>query len=183
MFVELTPDETFMRQMREFVQYIERMVQARHGHPQDDLFSALVHAEADGEQLSELELYSMVMLLLVAGHETTVNLIANGMLALPQHPDQLQQLQDNPDQIPNAIEAFLRYDGSVERTAARFASEDVVLCGQTIPRSSAVIVALGAANRDPAVFDKADELDISQENNKHLAFGYGILYCLGAPLA
>jgi len=125
----------------------------------------------------------MIVLLLVAGHETTVNLIANGMLALLQNPAQLARLQQQPALIDTAVEEFLRYDGAVERATARFAAEDVQIGGQLIKRSTPVIVVLGATGRDPHQFESADELDIGRSQNKHLDFGYGIHYCLGAPLA
>lgn len=183
-FIEFGNSEAhFMQLMAEFVQYIGQMIADRRQNPHDDLISALVHAEDEGDRLSEAELYSMIVLLLVAGHETTVNLIGNGVLALLQNPDQMAQLQQDPELMETAVEEFLRYDGAVERATTRFAVADVEIGGQLIKRSTPVIVVLGAAGRDPRHFDNANQLDITREANKHLDFGYGIHYCLGAPLA
>ncbi|WP_188987788.1 cytochrome P450 family protein [Saccharopolyspora thermophila] len=150
---------------------------------QPDLISALVVAADERDQLSERELLGMVQLLLIAGHETAVNLIGNGMLALLTHPDQLRLLRDEPDLLAGAIEELLRYDGPVERATPRFATEDVELGGVTIPKGSAVLVGLAAADRDPAHTPGAEELDITRADRGHLAFGHGIHYCLGASLA
>jgi cytochrome P450 len=125
----------------------------------------------------------MVFLLLVAGHETTVNLIGNGMLALLQHPDQLEKLRDDPSLIKSAIEELLRYDGPVEISPVRFAREDVTIGGTAIPRGEMVLVVIAAADRDPERFSDPDALDITRTDNRHLAFGKGIHHCLGAPLA
>lgn len=125
----------------------------------------------------------MVSLLIIAGHETTVSLIGNVVLALLQHPDQRTALAADPATIPRAIEELLRYDGPVERTLTRWAAEDVEVGGQTIGRGDAVIVILGSADRDPARFTDPDVLDLAREDVKHVAFGRGSHYCLGAPLA
>jgi cytochrome P450 len=125
----------------------------------------------------------MVFLLLIAGHETTVNLIGNGMLALLQHPDQLQKLKDDPSLIKPAIEELLRYDGPVETSTERFAREDVAIGQTVIPKGEMVMVVIAAADHDPQRFADPDTLDISRADNKHLAFGKGIHFCLGAPLA
>jgi cytochrome P450 len=121
--------------------------------------------------------------LIVAGHETTVNLISNGLLALMQQPGQMARLRQQPELVETAVEEFLRYDGAVERSTTRYAAEDIQISGQLIKRGTPIIVVLGAANRDPGQFGEADQLDITRQNNKHLGFGYGIHYCLGAPLA
>jgi cytochrome P450 len=142
-----------------------------------------VRAEKAGEKLSEDELLGMVFLLLVAGHETTVNLIGNGVLALLQHPDQLQKLKDDPSLIKPAVEELLRYDGPVETSTERFAREDIDIGGTVIPRGEMVLVVLAAADHDPQRFSDPDELDITRTDNRHLAFGKGIHHCLGAPLA
>ena len=125
----------------------------------------------------------MVVLLLIAGHETTVNLIASGTLALLQHPDQLTRLKQDPARIKPAVEELLRYTSPVEIATERFAREDVTIAGTTIPRGELVLAVLASANRDERRFDKPDVLDISRQPNEHLAFGYGLHYCLGAPLA
>lgn len=176
-------EATFMQLMADFIQYIGNMLADRRQNPRDDLISALVHAEEAGDHLSEAELYSMIVLLIVAGHETTVNLIANGMLALLRNPAQMALLQQEPELIETAVEEFLRYDGAVERATIRYAAEDVEIGGQLIKRSTPVIVVVGAANRDPRYFEDANSLDITRADNKHIDFGYGIHYCLGAPLA
>ncbi|WP_420629330.1 cytochrome P450 family protein [Candidatus Leptofilum sp.] len=167
----------------EFVEYIGRIIHLRRHDPQDDLISRLVHAEEDGQRLTEQELFSMIALLIVAGHETTVNLIGNGMATLLQHPDQAALLQHNPDLIDNAIEEFLRYEGPVEMTTTRYAAEDVTIGDTFLPRGTTVIVILAAVNRDLQTFAGGDTLDVRREQNKHMGFGYGVHYCVGAPLA
>ena len=167
----------------EFVEYIGRLIHQRRHDPQDDLISRLVHAEEEGERLTEQELFSMIALLIVAGHETTVNLIGNGMATLLQHPDQAALLQREPALIDNAIEEFLRYEGPVEMTTTRYAAEDVTIGDTFLPRGTTVIVILAAVNRDPQIFANGDTLDVGREPNKHLGFGYGVHYCVGAPLA
>ncbi|MFF4354436.1 cytochrome P450 [Streptomyces sp. NPDC001530] len=154
--------------------------------PEDDLLSALVAVrdEEDG-RLSEEELVGTALMLVVAGHESTVNLLGNAVLALLQHPDQLRQLRGRPELMPGAVEEFLRYDPSVERSTSRYAAEDLELAGVPIPRGSMVVVALGAAGRDAPQAEDADPavLDVTRPAARHLAFGHGIHYCLGAPLA
>lgn len=169
--------------MDAFVEYLANMFARRREQPQDDLITALIEAEEAGDKLSEDELYAMVILLLIAGHETTVNLIGNGMLALLTNPDQMHLLQEQPELIHTAIEEFLRYDGPVETSTARFASEDVTIGDQTIPRGEQVMMVLGSADRDEQRFADADTLDITRTDNRHVAFGHGIHFCLGAPLA
>ena len=149
---------------------------------QPDMLSALLVPERE-ELLTERELLGMVKLLLVAGHETTVNHIGNGMLALLTNPDQLALLRGRPDLIPSAVEEMLRFEGPIERVPMRFTTEDVVVSGVTIPAGSAVNVVLASANRDDARFARPDVLDITRPENQHTAFGYGIHYCVGAPLA
>jgi cytochrome P450 len=148
-----------------------------------DLISALVFAADQEDRLGERELIGMVELLLVAGHETTVNLIGNGTLALLRHPDQLDLLRAQPELMPSAIEELLRYDGPLERATPRFTTEEVEIAGVTIPANSAVSVVLAAADRDPAYAEDADRLDITRSQHSHLAFGHGLHFCLGAPLA
>lgn len=149
---------------------------------QPDMLSALLVPERE-ELLTERELLGMVKLLLVAGHETTVNHIGNGMFALFTHPDQLAMLRTRPELIPSAVEEMLRFEGPIERVPMRFTTEDVVVSGVTIPVGSAVNVVLASANRDQARFVHPDTLDVTRAENQHTAFGYGIHYCVGAPLA
>ncbi|WP_326644503.1 cytochrome P450 [Nonomuraea fuscirosea] len=150
---------------------------------QPDLISALILAADRQGELDEAELLGMLMLLLVAGHETTVNLIGNGTLALLRAPEVLGALVADPGLVPAAVEELLRYDGPVERATLRTAVEDVDVDGVTVPAGSLVVVALACADRDPARFDRPDELDLGRRDNQHLAFGYGPHFCLGAPLA
>lgn len=173
----------FMRLMEEFTAYLRELFAARRGAPQDDLVTALLQAEEAGDTLSEQELFSTMVLLIVAGHETTVSAIGNAMLALWAYPEQLALLQANPDLMPNAVEEFLRYDSAVERALNRWVGEDVTLGDQTLRRGEIVIGILGSANRDGDKFDGAGTLDITRQPNPHLAFGKGPHYCLGAPLA
>ncbi len=125
----------------------------------------------------------MVSLLLIAGHETTVNLIGNGMLALMEHPESMDQLRNDPALIKPAVEELLRYDGPLETATERYAREDVTIAGVTIPRGEMVFAVLASANRDERQFERPDELNLTREPNRHLAFGLGVHYCLGAPLA
>jgi cytochrome P450 PksS len=166
-----------------FLRYIRKLVKARRANPRDDLVTALVQAEEEGSRLNEDELVSMVFLLLIAGHETTVNLIGNGMLALLRHPDQMKRLRDQPDMIKVAVEELLRFDGPLETATERYAREDVEVAGTVIPRGELVYAVLASANRDERQFPDPDRLDLSREPNRHLAFGLGAHYCLGAPLA
>jgi cytochrome P450 PksS len=133
--------------------------------------------------LSEDELLAMIVLLLIAGHETTVNLIGNGMLALFSHPEQMERLRSDPAVIKSAVEELLRYDGPVETSTERFAREDVTVAEARIPAGALVFAVLASANRDERQFKNPDTLDLGRENNNHLAFGFGAHYCLGAPLA
>ena len=165
------------------VRYIRRHVRRRQQEPRDDLVSELVSAEVDGHSLTEDELVAMVFLLLVAGHETTVNLIGNGVLALLEHPQQLELLRDDPTLIEPAVEELLRYGSPVEMATERYAREDVAIAGTTIPAGSLVGAVIASANRDENHFTDPDTLNIMREPNKHLAFGLGAHYCTGAPLA
>ncbi|WLW57291.1 cytochrome P450 family protein [Streptomyces sp. YU58] len=154
--------------------------------PQDDLLSALVAVrDEDDGRLSEEELVGTALMLVVAGHESTVNLLGNAVLALLQHPDQLGLLRERPELMPGAVEEFLRHDPSVERSTSRYAAEDIELGGVTVPRGGMVVVALGAAGHDAPQADDDDPavLDVTRPAARHLAFGHGIHYCLGAPLA
>lgn len=171
------------RAAMEFGMYMNSLIDERRDNPQEDVLSGLIQAEEAGDRLDRMELLSMLFLLLVAGHETTVNLIGNGTLLLLQHPDQMQKLKNDPTLIRSAVEEMLRYNGPVETTTFRWAFEDVEVGGVTIPAGDVVLPALLAANRDPAYFENPNVFDITRENNKHIAFGLGIHYCLGAPLA
>jgi cytochrome P450 len=175
-------------------QYLARLVEHKRERPGDDIFSALVHASesespldpASGtsvDRLDQNELVSMAFLLLVAGHETTVNLIGNGVLALLRNPDQLAALRADPSLISGAVEEFLRFEGPVNLATFRFTTEPVTLGEVTIPADELVLVSLISANRDPERFPDPERLDITRPAGGHLAFGHGIHYCLGAPLA
>jgi cytochrome P450 PksS len=166
-----------------FMRYLRGLLAARRADPRDDLVSALVQAEEGGERLSEDELVAMVMLLLVAGHETTVNLIGNGTLALLEHPDQLERLRGDPALIRPAVEELLRYHSPVETATERFPREDTPVAGVTIPRGEMVLAVLASANRDERQFPDPDKLDLARDPNRHLSFGLGVHFCLGAPLA
>ena len=166
-----------------FVRYLRKFIKKRRADPDDDLVSALVRAEEAGDTLSEDELLAMIMLLLVAGHETTVNLIGNGVLALLEHPEQLEKLRSDPALIKPAVEELLRYASPVDMATERYAREDAVIAGTTIRRGDMVFVVINSANRDERQFPNPDTLDITREPNRHLSFGLGTHFCLGAPLA
>lgn len=171
------------RKVKAFVAYLQAMFADRAANPQDDLVTALVQAEEAGERLNEAELSSMVALLLVTGHETVVNLLGNGVLALLQHPQQLALLLEEKVSWETAVEELLRFDGPVETSTTRWVRRDVVLHGQQLRRGDVVRAVISSANRDAAQFGQPDALDLTRSENKHLAFGLGIHYCLGAPLA
>jgi pimeloyl-[acyl-carrier protein] synthase len=162
--------------------YLRELIADRRAHPTGDLLTALIAAEDQGHQLSEDELVSMCVLLLVAGHETTVNLIANGLLALVRDPGARARLQADPAPAGSAVEELLRYDSPVQFTS-RHALADLDVGGRHIRAGETVVAVLGAANRDPAQFPDPDRLDLARKPNRHLAFGGGIHFCLGAPLA
>lgn len=175
--------QNIYQHMNEFIQYLrERFAKVRE-NPGHDLISQLIAAEDEGDQLTEQELYGIVSLLIIAGHETTVNLIGNSILSLLEHPKQLELLQNNPELIHTAIEESLRYEGPVEFSTSRWAYEDLEFKGITMKKGDLVIIALNSANRDPEQFQDPDIFDITREKSKHLAFGAGIHLCLGAPLA
>ncbi|MGX5560777.1 cytochrome P450 family protein [Bacillus thuringiensis] len=180
-----TPEEIkeTEKQLSEFITYLQYLVDIKRKEPKEDLVSALILAESEGHKLSARELYSMIMLLIVAGHETTVNLITNTVLALLENPNQLQLLKDNPKLIDAAIEEGLRYYSPVEVTTARWAAEPFQIHDRTIEKGDMVVIALASANRDETVFENPEVFDITRENNRHIAFGHGSHFCLGAPLA
>jgi len=184
--IMLPPDSEIVRNStkarQELAEYFRQLIAERRRSPRDDLLSGLIAAEEAGDKLSESELLATCVLLLVAGHETTVNLIGNGTLALLRHPDQLKRLRDDPGLIGSAVEELLRFDGPVQRTA-RVPSEDITIAGRTIPKGDLVMPFIGAADRDPAQFPEPDRLDLGRADNRHIAFGWGIHFCIGAPLA
>lgn len=168
--------------IEELFDYLEAIAEDRRRHPQDDLVTALVNAEEDGERLSREDLLINLVLVLVAGNETTRNLIGNGTLALMKNPDQLQRLRDDPSLLDSAIDEMLRYDSPVQLDS-RIARESVEIGGKRIEPDQRVLCALGAANHDPEVFPEPERFDVGRAPRNHLSFGRGIHYCLGAPLA
>ena len=166
-----------------FLRYIRRLIRVKRTSPGDDLLTTLVRAEEVGDRMSEDELVAMAFLLLVAGHETTVNLIGNGMLALLDHPAELERLRADPSMINSAVEELLRYASPLDTASERYPREDVAVAGVTIPRGSLVLAALSSANRDAGQFPDPDRLDLTRDPNRHLSFGLGPHFCLGAPLA
>ncbi len=169
--------------MWQFLRYIRQLIQLRQREPEDDLTTMLIQARDAGDSLSEDELVAMIFLLLLAGHETTVNLIGNGMLGLLKQRDQLEKLQADPSLIRSAVEELLRFGSPVELADERYTREPITLYDVTIPKGVLVYGVLASANRDDHVFSDPDRIDITREPNRHLAFGQGIHYCLGAPLA
>jgi cytochrome P450 len=166
-----------------FMRYLRKLVAMKRADPADDLVSALVAIEAEGERLSEDELLAMIAILLSAGHETTTNLIGNGTLALLRTPEALERLRTEPAIMDTAIEELLRHSGPVETSTPRYAREDVEMAGATIPRGALVFGIIAAANRDERQFANADTLDLARSPNRHLTFGEGGHYCVGAALA
>jgi cytochrome P450 len=165
-----------------FAAYLVPLFEERRRDPEDDLVSALVAAEEAGDRLGADELLFTVILLLIAGHETTMNLIGNGLLALLRNPDQLALLRARPELMPSAVDELLRYDSPV-RLAIRTAREATTLAGEAVHAGEQVTAMLDAANHDPAVFESPDTLDVTRDAHRHLAFGAGAHYCLGAALA
>jgi len=172
------------RARAELAEYLGQLVAERRKEPREDLLTALVQASEQGDRLSDAELYSNATLLLVAGHETTTNLIGNGIWSLLRHPDQLQKLLENPSLLESAIEECLRYESPVQfPITPRVALHELQIGEVTVPKGSFLALLLGAANRDPAVFPHPDRFDVTRSPNHHLAFGAGPHFCLGAPLA
>jgi cytochrome P450 len=170
------------RAVEEFVDYLTNLARKRRAEPADDLMSALVAVQDCGDRFTDDELISTCFLLLVAGHETTINLVGNSMLALLRHPGQLRRLRQDPALIRSAIEELLRYDGTVQITT-RIVKGEVEIDGQTLSDGEAVFPVLGAANRDPDQFADPDRLDLGRIDNRHLSLSNGPHFCLGAPLA
>ena len=162
---------------------LRSLVELRRDEPGDDLVSALVAARDGDEQLTHEELLSTLFLLIVAGHETTTNLLGNSVVALLRHPDQLAALRADLSRLPAAIEELMRYDGPAQHATFRYATEPVTLGGVTIPAGAQVVINLASANRDQRQYEDADSLRIDREDGRHLAFGHGIHHCLGAALA
>ncbi|MGG4143628.1 cytochrome P450 [Paenibacillus algorifonticola] len=169
--------------MKHFVEYLQELIAKRRDKLKEDLISDLLRVEDEGDVLSEHELYALVFVLIIAGHETTVNLIGNGILALIEHPEQKEKLQNEPELIHAAIEEILRYNGPAEVSNIRWATEDTELRGKRIRQGEMLFVAFASANRDPAQFPEPDTFDITREVNNHIAFGKGVHFCVGAPLA
>ena len=165
-----------------FNDYFRPIIQARRAAPEDDIVSALAQAEEEGDVLTERELLNMLRLLLIAGNETTTNLIGNGMLALLRNPGELERLRADPGLIPSAVEELLRFDSPVQ-TDFRGALEDCEVNGAPVRRGENVFLLIGSANRDPAMFEEPDRLDVGRSETSHISFGRGIHHCLGAPLA
>ncbi len=168
--------------LAEFRAYLRALVVERRNRPRDDLLSDLVAAVDEGERLAEDELVATSINLLFAGHETTTNLIGNGTLALLRHPDQLDLLRSQPELLPGAVEELLRYDSPVQRVR-RITTRDITIGGREIPAGTPVTAFLGSANRDPAQWDRADELDVTRPDVFPMSFGGGPHYCIGAALA
>jgi cytochrome P450 len=166
----------------ELLQYLSALIAERRATPRADLISALTQANEHGDQLNEVELVGTTLLLLVAGHETTVNLIGNGMFALLQRPDEWERLRRDPTLVKGAVEEVLRLVNPVQ-LVNRYAAQDVVITGVAIPKGSHLLLVLAAADHDPAVFMQPEQLDVGRAASRHVAFGQGIHYCLGAPLA
>ena len=166
-----------------FIMFLRRLIRPRRAALQDDLLSRLIEVQDEGDRLSADELLAMCFLLLVAGHETTVNLIGNGVLALLENPEQMQRLRDEPRLIPSAVEEMLRYSSPLQLATERYAAAPVTVGEVTIPRGALVYVVLSSANRDEKAFTCSAEFEPDRQPNRHLAFGHGIHYCLGAPLA
>ena len=181
-----TPEqqEAIAQNIRDFIAYLKGLFDAKRANPQDDMISQLVQAEEDGDRLDEDELLSMVFILIVAGHITTVNLITNGVYALLTNPEQLVKLKADPSLVKNTVEETLRYYGPAETTTPRYATAQVELDGFTVMPGETMIAVLAAADRDPSRFSNPDAFDITREDaHRHVAFGKGLHVCLGAPLA
>lgn len=179
------PLEIFERSQHDVLEmraFIGDLLERRRRAPSDDLLSRLAAAEAAGDRLSEAEMLTMCVTLLVGGHETTTHLIGSGLLTLLRHPEQLRRLREEPGLMPTAVEEMLRYESPVQRNPRRVV-EDVELGDKLLRRGDFVLQILGAANRDPAHFAEPERFDIAREPNRHVAFGYGIHFCVGAPLA
>jgi cytochrome P450 len=163
--------------------FVHELIEEKQRNPTDDLLSGLIAARDGGDRLTEDELTSMIFLLLAAGHETTVSLITNGVLALLRYPDQLELLKAEPERMPAAVEEILRYDGPLQAAIPYLANGPIDIAGVRIEGGEVIVFALLPANRDPRRIDRPNELDITRADSPHVAFGHGIHHCLGAPLA
>ncbi|WP_224390821.1 cytochrome P450 [Pseudonocardia sp. ICBG1293] len=182
--VDESSAEESMAAMGKLSGYLSELIGRKRAEPDDALLSSLAAvSDEDGDRLSQEELVAMAVLLLVAGHETTVNLIGNGVLALLTHPEQLARLRADPSLVPTAIEELLRFDTPVVQAPMRFTAEDVTFSGTTIPAGEMVMLGLGTANRDPRWVERPDELDVGREPASGVFFGHGVHFCLGAQLA
>ena len=169
--------------LRKSVAFVRDQVEKKRANPGEDILSALIHAEEDGDRLTEDELVSMVFLLIVAGFETTTSLISNSIITFNHHPDQLERLHNEPRLLSSAVEELLRFAGPIHGTKMNYARQDMELRGVHIPKGTAVMPLLGSANRDETVFEDPDRFDIARDPNKHLSFSQGNHFCLGAFLA
>jgi orsellenic acid P450 oxidase len=167
--------------MGEYIDYMRRLLAERRQRPGEDLLSRLLQSEPD--EISEDEIIAMVMVLVNAGHETTTDLIGNGLLALMRHPSELRKLRDNPSLTRTAVEECLRYDSPVQQNARVVQADHIEIQGQPIPRGEIIVVLQGAANHDPREFASPEKFDITRSPNRHVSFGRGMRFCVGAPLA
>ena len=182
-FSGVTLARTLVRDLPKAVTFVRQLIERKRRNPGDDILTALIAAEEEGETLSEDELVAMVFLLIVAGHETTYNLITNAVYTLLTHPEQLGRLRKEPALMDGAIEEVLRFNGPLHATKPEYATEDVTIRGTKIPKGSSVMPLLGSGNHDADVFERPEVFDIERAPKRHLGFGQGIHYCLGAPLA
>ena len=174
---------TLFWDMPDTVRFVRELIGQKRDHPGDDILTGLIEADAEGDRLTEDEIVAMVFLLIVGGYETTVHLITNGVLTLLENPEQLARLRDNPELINSAVEEILRHRGPVQSTKPGYAAEDIHLHGVTIPKCKPIMPLFGAANHDPRAFDNPQVFDIGRTPNRHLGFGHGTHFCLGAHLA
>jgi cytochrome P450 len=183
--VLLLPHEVVLRisrSMADFMEYFQELCRVRAERPGADLLSALLQAEQDGDALDRDSVCGTAMLLIMAGHETTTNLIGNGLLALLRQPEALQRLRELPELWPSALDELLRFDSPVQLVARRLL-DDMLLDEQRLPAGAVVYLLIGSANRDPARYVEPERLDLARASNRHLSFGYGPHYCIGAALA
>jgi cytochrome P450 len=173
----------WIQQVEQATAYVRELIDRRRSDPRDDILTGLLHAREGDEQLTDDEVLGMVFLLITAGYETTYHLITNGVLTLLEHPVELERLRARPDLMPSAVEEILRYRAPVAGTKLNFATEDLELRGVHIPKGAAVLPLIASANRDEEVFVDPDTFDVARSPNDHIAFGHGIHFCLGAPLA
>ncbi len=169
----------------QFMGYLKKLIKERQARPKDDLITALVQAKEGSDQMTDDEVLAIIFLLLSAGHETTVNLIGSGTLALLEHPDQWERLRNDPEPalVKSGVEELVRFVCPAETATERYTTEDVTIAGAIIPRGELVLAVIASANRDVSQFENPDTLDLGRQNNKHLSFGQGIHYCIGAPLS